>query len=107
VLGMAAASLVVISLLVVVVGQAMLASGQVRLAAVDQQLTTAQGIHRQDVLQDSSLETPSRIISTALGTLHLVHPPQPTQLPYVSLTTPLATPKMATATPTSLPATSS
>jgi hypothetical protein len=104
---MAAASIVVLSLLVVVVGQAMLANGQVRLSAVEQKLAVEQGVHRQAEASVSGLETPSKIISESLSTLHLVHPTGVVQLPYVSLTTPVATPNVtpATATPTTLPAT--
>jgi hypothetical protein len=99
--------MVVGALLVVVVGQAVLASGQVRLTAIDQQLGVEQGVHRQAELQVASLETPALIISTAVTQLHLVHPTQPIQLKYVSLRTPLATPNVApaTATPTSPPVT--
>jgi hypothetical protein len=106
-LSMAAATLVVLSLLVVVVGQAMLANGQVRLSAVEQKLATEQGVHRQAESQVAGMETPSKIISKSLSTLHLVRPTGVVQLPYVSLTTPLATPNVtpATATPSTPPAT--
>jgi hypothetical protein len=100
-----AAALVVVSLLVVVVGQAMLANGQVRLTTVEQKLALAQGLHRQDELQVLSLETPSRVISEALGSLHLVHPAGVTQLPYVSVTTPIPAPTITAAptTPSTVP----
>jgi hypothetical protein len=106
VLTFVAVAMIVGSLLVVVVGQAMLANGQVRLTAAEQQLAVAQGQHLQAEAETASLETPARIISEGLTLLHLVHPTQPTQLPYVSLTTPLATPNVtpATPTPTALPA---
>jgi hypothetical protein len=83
--------LVVGSLLTVVVGQAMLANGQVRMAAVEHALTLEQSAHRQIELSDSALETPARIVSAATGGLHMVHSAV-IELPYVSLTTPLATP---------------
>jgi len=102
---MVAASMVVLSLLVVVLGQAMLANGQVRLTAVEQKLALAQGLHRQAELQVASLETPSRVISEALGSLHLVNPAGVTQLPYVVVTKPIPTPTITAAapTPTTLP----
>jgi hypothetical protein len=102
-----AASMVVLSLLAVVLGQAMLANGQVRLTAVEQKLAAAQGLHRQKELQVAGLETPSRVISVALSSLHLVHPDGVEQLPYVPLTTPIATPTItpAATTPTTLPVT--
>ncbi len=65
----AAVVMVVCSLLLVVVGQAVLASGQVRLTEVEQKLSVEQGLHRQAELKVAGLETPSRIIGTALGTL--------------------------------------
>jgi cell division protein FtsL len=92
-----AVSLVVGALLVVVAGHALLADGQVRMAAIQHQLTLEQSTHRQAELQVSQLETPSRIVSAALGTLHMVHPPAVIQIPYVRLTSPLATPKVTPA----------
>jgi hypothetical protein len=104
---MVAASMVVFSLLAVVVGQALLANGQVRLTAVEQKLGAAQSLHRQEELQVAGLETPSRVISVALSTLHLVHPSGVEQLPYVSVTAPIPAPAITppAATPTTLPAT--
>jgi hypothetical protein len=86
------AAMVVVALLVVVVGQALLADGQVRLSGLEQQLQTAQAEHRQQELDVSKLETPSRIVAAATGRLHMVAPSHVTQLPYVSLSTPLPTP---------------
>ncbi|HVB91609.1 MAG TPA: hypothetical protein VND70_05860 [Acidimicrobiales bacterium] len=101
-------AVVVGALLTVVVGHALLAEGQVRMAAVQHQLTLEQSTNRENQLLVSQLETPSRIVSTALAQLHMVHPPQVVQLPYVPLTTPLPTPKVAAApaapsTPTTTP----
>jgi hypothetical protein len=93
--------MVVGALLVVVVGQAFLANGQVRMSGLDQQLQTAQGQHRQNELSVSKLETPSRIVGYASGQLQMVHPSHVTQLPYVSLTTPLPTPVVTPAPATS------
>jgi hypothetical protein len=93
-------ALVVGALLVVVVGQAMLANGQVRLSTLEHQLTLEQGSHRQAELGDSQLETPSRIVGAATSQ-GMIHPAQVTELPYVSLTTPIPTPDVtpAPATP--------
>jgi hypothetical protein len=93
--------MVVMALLVVVGGQAMLADGQVRMARVDQQLQLAQSEHRQQVLDATKKETPSRIVGAATAQLHMVHPSHVTQLPYVSLKTPLPTPNVTQATPSS------
>jgi hypothetical protein len=96
--------MVVISLLVVVVGQAMLANGQVRMTAVEQQLSTEQGTHRIFELEDAALETPGRIVKLAVQS-GLVSVPL-TQLPYVSLTTPIPAPTLTPApAPTTQPAT--
>jgi hypothetical protein len=96
--GLTALSIVLVvgSLLTVVVAQAMLASGQVQMAAVEHALTLEQSAHRQIELSDSALETPTRIVSVATGTLHMVHSAV-IELPYVSLTTPLATPTVTPA----------
>jgi hypothetical protein len=93
--------MVVMALLVVVGGQAMLADGQVRMARVDQQLQLAQSEHRQQVLDVTKKETPSRIVGAATAQLHMVHPSHVTQLPYVSLKTPLPTPDVTQAAPSS------
>jgi hypothetical protein len=86
--------MVVFALLVVVAGQAMLANGQVRMDSLDQRLQIAQGVHRQQVLNVSTLEVPSRIVEAAIGTQHMIHPSHVSQLPYVSLDTPLPTPNV-------------
>jgi cell division protein FtsL len=97
--------LVVGSLIAVVVGQAMLANGQVRLASLQHQLSLEQSTHRQAELSVSELETPSRIVATATGQLHMVRPAQVIELPYVSLSSPLSTPKVTPA-PAVAPSTS-
>jgi hypothetical protein len=89
------ALLIIGALLTVVVGQTLLTNGQVRMASVQQQLTTEQGVHRQALLQVTQLETPSRIVGAATGQLHMVHPTHVLQLPYVPLDTPLATPTVS------------
>jgi hypothetical protein len=89
--------LILASLLAVVIGHAVLANGQIRLAGIEQKLSAEQGVHRQQELVVSELETPSRIVGAATGQLHMVHPSQVIQLPYVALTTPIATPRVTPA----------
>ena len=93
-LNVVSASLVLGSLLAVVVAHALLANGQVHLSALQHQLTLEQSSHRQAELAVSELETPSRIVAAASGQLHMVRPTQVVELPYVSLSTPLPTPKV-------------
>jgi cell division protein FtsL len=101
-------AMVVGALLVVVVGHAMLANGQVRMAGIEHQLTLEQSAHHQIELQVAQLQTPSRIVAAALGEGQMVHPSSVIELPYVSLTTPLATPTVtpvpAATTSTTTPA---
>jgi len=96
--------LVVGSLLVVVLGNAMLAQTQVRLSDMQAALSAEQTVHRQDVLALAQLETPSRIAAQAQQQLNMVTPSQVVQVPSVSLTTPLPPPKVAAA-PTTTPST--
>jgi cell division protein FtsL len=98
-LNIVAVGLVMAALLAVVVAQAMLANGQVRLSALQHQLALEQSAHRQAELSVSQLETPSRIVAAATGQLHMVRPASVIQLPYVSLSVPLATPKVTPAPP--------
>jgi hypothetical protein len=101
-------AMVVVALLIVVGGQAMLANGQVRMSRLDQQLQIAQSEHRQQELNVTKLETPSRIVGSATGQLHMVHPGHVTQLPSVSLQKPLPAPNVtpgATTATTTTPAT--
>jgi hypothetical protein len=97
--------MVVFALLAVVGGQAMLANGQVRMAGIEQKLQVAEAAHRQQVLKVTELETPSRIVGAATGELHMVRPSHVTQLPFVSLSTPLPTPNVTTTPATTTPAT--
>ena len=92
-------SLVVGALLAVVLGQAFLAKGQIRLAGLQHDISAEQSVHRQDELAVAELETPARIVAAAVSQLHMVRPAQIVELPYVSLTTPLATPKATAAPP--------
>jgi hypothetical protein len=105
------AIMVVVALLVVVAGQAMLANGQVRMAGLDQQLQAAKASHSEQVESVSKLETPSRIVTDATASGNMTRPSHVTQLPYVPLNTPLATPNVtaatgSTATTTTTPAVS-
>ena len=77
-----------------VTSTSLLANGQVRLSALQHQLTLEQSSHRQAELAVGELETPSRIVAAASGQLHMVRPAQVIELPYVSLSTPLPTPKV-------------
>ena len=87
-------AMVVVALLIVVAGQAMLASGQVRMARLDQQVLIAQAEHRQQEVDLSKRETPARIARSAKG---LIRPTHVTQVPSVSLHTPLPTPTVTPA----------
>jgi hypothetical protein len=90
-------SVVVAALLAVVVAQALLANGQVRLSALQHQLSLEQAAHRQSELSVAELETPARIVGAATSQLHMVRPANVVELPYVSLQTPLPTPKVTAA----------
>ena len=57
--------MVVAALLAVVVGQALLANGQVNLSNLQQELTLEQSAHSQAELAVAQLETPSRIVAAA------------------------------------------
>jgi hypothetical protein len=87
---------IVCALMVVVVGHALLANGQVRMASIQKQLVAEQANDRQIELSVQTLEMPSRIVSAALAQ-HMVHPTQVVELPFVALTTPLPTPKVTPA----------
>ncbi len=89
--------MVVGSLLTVVVGQAMLANGQVRMSTIQHELSLEQAANRQNEIAVQELEMPSRIVAAAQDLLHMVHPSTVTELPYVPLTTPLPTPTVTPA----------
>ena len=91
------AIMVVLALLVVVAGQAILADGQVRMAGLDQQLQAVQARHSAQVEKVSNLETPSRIVRDATANGKMTRPSHVTQLPYVPLNIPLATPNVTPA----------
>jgi hypothetical protein len=98
--------MVVVALLAVVVGQAFLANGQVKLAGLQHDLSVEQAAHRQAELAVSKLETPTRIVADATTQLHMVDA-SVTDLPYVSLSVPLPTPKVTPAPAPPPPTTSS
>jgi hypothetical protein len=88
--------MVVVALLAVVVGQAVLANGQVKMAGLQQELSVEQSAHRQAELAVAKLETPTRIVADATTELHM-NAASPIELPYVSLSVPLPTPKVTPA----------
>jgi len=94
VLNVVSVTLVVGTLLAVVVAQAILANGQVKLSGLQHELSLEQSLHRQGELAVAQLETPSRIVGSATNQLRMVHPDQVTELPFVSLSAPLPTPKI-------------
>jgi hypothetical protein len=110
VLNIVSVSIVVTSLLAVVIAQAVLANGQVRLSTLQNELSLEQSAHRLAELAVSELETPPRIVSAAAGQ-GMVHPTSVVELPFVPLSVPLATPNVTpapaapppTSTPTSTP----
>ena len=104
VLNIVSLSMIVASLLAVVVAQAFLTNGQVRLSTLQHDLSLEQSAHRQAELAVSGLETPSRIVGAATSQ-GMVHPAAVIELPYVSLSTPLPTPNVTPA-PAAPPATS-
>ncbi len=76
--------LVSLTLLAVVVGNTVLAQGQLRIGSISSKLTKEQAVNRVRVLNVAALETPARIQQAASG-LHLVQPAQILQLPSVPL----------------------
>jgi hypothetical protein len=96
--------MVVAALLAVVVGQALLANGQVNLSNLQQELTLEQSAHSRAELAVAQLEAPPRIVAAAtrdgLVTTNRI------ELPYVSLSVPLPTPKVTPAPAPTPPTTS-
>ncbi len=88
------AAVVSCSLLLVVIGHAELAQGQVRLARVQAAITSAHLVHQHEVLALASLENPSRVMQVAEVTLHMVAPGQVQQLAHVPLGVALPAPKL-------------
>ncbi len=96
-----------LSLLLVVIGHAELAQGQVRLAGLQTQITAARLLHQREVLTLANLENPTRILRVAEDTLHMVRPTQVRQLPHVPLGIVLPPPHVAPSTGTPPAATAS
>jgi cell division protein FtsL len=88
-------ALIVSALLVVVAGQALLANGQVRMAALQHQVSTAKTAVQASLLRVAILENPDRITKAALGS-GMVHSPY-VELPNVPLTKALPTPTVSPA----------
>ncbi len=86
-----AMGVLVASLLAVVVGQALLAEGQVGMSDVAAKVNAVQVQQHEEAVRVAELETPSRIVSTAQQQLHMVPAGQVAQLPSVPLSTPLPT----------------
>jgi hypothetical protein len=94
-------AVVSLSLLVVVVGHTELAQGQVRLAGVQSEITSARLRHQHEVLSVANLENPSRIERVAEETLHMAPPSQVHQLANVPLGVALPAPHVAPSAGTS------
>ncbi len=88
--------MVVTALLAVVVGQALLANGQVTLSALQHELTLEKASHSLAETNVAQLETPTRIVAAATRG-GLVAQNNVIELPYVSLSVPLPTPKVTPA----------
>ena len=73
--------MVVVALLAVVVGQAILANGQVKMTGLQHELSVEQSAHRQAELADANLETPTRIVSYGMTQRHMVAAPSFSCLP--------------------------
>jgi hypothetical protein len=86
-----AVTLVVGSLLVVVVGDALVTQGQVRLAAVQTSIGNQQTIQKAAQSDVAERAAPDRVVAEAIAD-GLVAPPTVTDLPEVPLNVPLAIP---------------
>lgn len=106
-----AALLVIGSLMAVVVADDVIAQDQVSLSSAQQQVATLTNTHRELQIAVSLQQAPQRVVNTAEGQLGMVPPGQITDLPEVSLSTPLPVPQTAPipapATPPAAAATSS
>lgn len=102
-----AALLVVGSLMAVVVADDVIAQDQVSLSAAQKQVATLTNTHRELQIAVSLQRAPQRVVNTAEGQLGMLPPGQITDLPEVSLSTPLPVPNTAPATAPAAAATSS
>jgi len=94
--------LVVGSLLAVVVGDTMVAQGQVRLSGLQSQVTAAQVAQKAAQVAVAQLAAPDRVVAQGIR-LGLTAPAQVVDLPQVPLDVPLPTP--GTAAPSKAPGT--
>lgn len=95
------------SLFLVVGAHSLLAEDQIHLTTAQSQLVAAQAAHRQLLLSVAQLETPSRVVGDAEKNLHMVEPPEVTQLPSVPLDRPLSPPSVAPSTGSTVSSSSS
>ena len=86
-----AVAMVVSSLLVVVVGDAMVAEGQVRLAAVQTRIDGQSTLNKAMQTQVAGLAAPDRVVAQAISD-GLTAPPSVKDLPQVPLNVPLPVP---------------
>jgi cell division protein FtsL len=89
------ALLVVGSLMAVVVADDVIAQDQVSLSTAQRQVTTLTNTHRELQIQVSVQQAPQAVVKTAEGQLGMVPAGQITDLPEVSLSTPLPVPQTA------------
>jgi hypothetical protein len=107
VLMLVSAVLVVGSLMAVVIGDDIIAQDQVRLTSAQQQVATLTNTHRELQIAVSVQQAPQAVVKTAEGQLGMVPPGQITDLPEVSLATPLPVPQTAPNPAPATPAASS
>jgi type II secretory pathway pseudopilin PulG len=86
--------LVVGSLLAVVVGDTLVAQGQVRLADIQQAITSAQTAQKSMQTEVAELAAPDRVVAQGIA-LGLTAPAQVVNLPEVPLNVPLPAPASA------------
>jgi hypothetical protein len=101
------AVLVVGSLMAVVIGDDIVAQDQVSLSSAQQQVTALTNTHRELQIAVSVQQAPQAVVKTAEGQLGMVPPGQITDLPEVSLATPLPVPQTAPNPAPATPAASS
>ena len=90
-------ALVVGSLLVVVVGDALVAQGQVRLSDVQRRIAVAEAVQKSMQSDVAQLAAPDRVVAQGIA-LGLTAPSQVIDLPQVPLGVPLPAPQTAPAT---------
>lgn len=86
---------VVGSLMAVVVADDVMAQDQVGMSSAQQRLTALTNTHRELQIAVSVQQAPQAVVKTAEGQLGMVPPGQITDLPQVSLSTPLPVPQTA------------